>query len=149
MMLTIALAVLVSQAEAEPNDGMSSHVLNNIKSSLKGATAAALVTVAASPPKGRAKLTVTETVFGELPSELEVAVSAFSKRDLEPGTQLLVFFRGRAPTGHYELVWEDQIRQYPVPTYVTRVRYEAAKPKPKPAPAAPISSAARLRPAGS
>src|SRR5262245_33535117 len=103
MMLTIALAVFVSQAE--PSDGMSSHVLINVRNSLRGSNAAALVTVA-SHEKQRVKLTVTETVVGELPSELDIPAAKLNKRDVEPGTQLLVFFRGRQPTGHYELVWE-------------------------------------------
>lgn len=147
MVTTLVLAVLLSQTATETP--VSSQVLTNIKGSLKGATAAALVTVT-DAENGRVKVNVDEPVLGDLHGELDVGAMAFNSRDLEQGTQLLVFFRGGVPTGHYELVCSGTIREVPVETYLARVKAEARLviKAPKAKPAAPIA-AARSAPAAS
>ena len=147
MVTTLALAVLLSQSADETP--LSSQLLTNIKSSLKGATASALVTVV-DAENGRVKLNVDEPVFGELQGELDVGAMAFNSRDLEAGTQLLVFFRGAVPTGHYELVCGGKIREVPVETYLAQTKQlqasKAPKAKVKPSPA--VSSVSAARPTG-
>ena len=146
MVTTLALAVLISQTAAETP--VSSQVLTNIKSSLKGATSAALVTVT-DAENGRVKLNVDEPVLGELHGELDVSAMAFNSRDLEAGTQLLVFFRGAVPTGHYELVCGGKIREVPVETYVAQTKLHATKPtKPKAKASPAMSSVSAQRPTG-
>lgn len=122
MITTLTVALMMSQSPEQ----ISSHVLINIKNQLRGATTSAVVTVV-SAADGRVKLQVDQPVIGELPAELDVTAAAFNKRDVEPGTQLLVFFRASfVPTGHYELVWDGKIREYELQTYVERVKAEAS-----------------------
>jgi hypothetical protein len=140
-MLTLAIAVLVAQADAEPKDEISDHIRWNIKVAARSGDSAAIVTIASATAQ-TVKLHVDQNVVGELPDELSVSTRTFAKPDLEGGTQLLVFFHNKQPTGHYELVTEGKIREYPVEVYLTRARWElsqvnkshAAQKKPTPAP---------------
>lgn len=150
-MLTVAMAVFLAQADAEPKDEISDHVRWNIHIAVRSGDTAALVTVASAAAQA-VKLHVDQQVLGELPEELTVAPRTFAKPDLEPGTQLLVFFRNKQPTGHYELVNEGKIREYPVDVYLARTRWElsqAVKPHVEqkraatPAPSQPVASASR------
>jgi hypothetical protein len=147
---TMLLAVALTQAGplAEPDDHISDHVITNIRFAVQSATSAAVVTVTSSDGK-RARLHVDEVVLGTLPDDVEVSARAFAAPDVAPGTRLLVFFRGKdkalAPTGHYELVAGEKIREYVTEVYVARTRFEAAKLRAaaaKPAPAAPEAPAA-------
>jgi hypothetical protein len=161
---SMALAVLLSQAASDPvsqpEERLSDHVIINIKRSLSTATAAAAVTVTGFDEK-TAQLHVDEAVVGTIAEDLKVPAKAFSKRDLQPGTQLLVFFRGKegapAPTGQYELISDGKIREYTKDLYLNWTKYEQTKlPKPKaqakpaaPAPTrttGPVSAAAPVRP---
>ena len=152
MIATIALAVVLSQSA--PEQQLSSHVLTNLRCSLTGSSSSAVVTVM-GVAAGRVKLRVDLPVVGELPEELDVPAKTFIARDLQSGTQLLVFFRGKqapVPTGHYELVWDGKIREYPMELYLDRTRQEAtkvAKPAPKPkAPPQQLAASAPGRAAG-
>jgi hypothetical protein len=144
MIATLTVAVMLSQSPEQ----ISSHVLTNIKNQLRGASSSALVTVM-SAADGRVKLQVDQAVIGDVPAELDVTAAAFNKRDVEPGTQLLVFFRNDfVPTGNYESVCSGKIREYEIATYVDRVKVEAAartakKPQPKSKPVADSSLSPR------
>jgi hypothetical protein len=157
-MISVTLALLLSQAE--PQERISDHVQMNIRHAASGTTAAAIVTVTGADAK-TADLHVDEVVNGELPADVKVPAKSFIKCDLNPGTQLLVFFRGKdaalQATGQYELVIDGKIREYPTQVYVDWTRYEIAKKLPskarpvvaKPAKAAsptgPVSSAAPVQ----
>jgi hypothetical protein len=130
-MLTLAIAVLVAQADAEPKDEISDHIRWNIKVAARSGDSAAVVTIASATAQ-TVRLHVDQNVVGELPEEITVSTRTFAKPDLEGGTQLLIFFHNKQPTGHYELVSEGKIREYPVEVYLARARWElslANKPR--------------------
>ncbi|MBK7861665.1 MAG: hypothetical protein IPJ65_24225 [Archangiaceae bacterium] len=144
MLASFAVAVVLSQAEpvTPPEEAISEHVAVNIKRSLSGATAGATVTVMHFDGK-TAALHVEEPVMGTVPENLDVQARAFSKRDLEPGTRLLVFFRGQTPTGQYERISDDdKIREYTKELYLSWTRFEHSKlPKARAASPAPAAAA--------
>lgn len=146
MTLSLAVAVLVAQtAVAQPQEPVSEHVRSNMRRAASGATAAALVTVSAADAK-TAQLHVDQVVLGDLPAEVSVPANAFIKRDLEPGTQLLVFFRGSqrlTATGQYEIVIDGKIREYPSELYLEWTQFEASKlPAAKARPAISVAAPA-------
>ena len=126
---TIALAVVLSQAVPEPEDGMNDHTKMNIRNAVRSGTSGASVTVISADDK-IARLRIDEVVQGTLPAdtEVEVPVRGFVKCDLTKGTELLVFFRGKpgalVASGQYELIYEGKIRQYDRAVYLTRTRFE-------------------------
>ena len=143
---TIALAVVLSQAVPEPEDGMNDHTKVNIRNAVRSGTSGAAVTVISADDK-IARLRIDEVVQGTLPPDTEVEVPAkgFVKCDLTQGTELLVFFRGKpgalVASGQYELIYEGKIRQYDRAVYLTRTRFEASQVRPAVKVAAPATAA--------
>src|SRR5690349_6599606 len=109
-MISIALAVFVTQADAEPKDAINDHVRANIRIAVHSGSSGAVVRVVDANDK-KARLHVEQMVEGTLPvdGDIEVPVRGFAKQDLARGTELLVFFRGQpgalTMSGHYELVF--------------------------------------------
>src|SRR5687767_13465758 len=103
--LVVSLSFAATASAQEEATPVPFQIEMNIAVALNSAQAAAAVTVL-GVNGSTLKLQVDSPVLGTLPDQVEVPVAGFAKSDIEPGTKLLVFLRGRGAgryvsSGHY------------------------------------------------
>jgi len=125
----IAVLTLVA-GSARAEEPIPTHVVRDIRRFIEPSEAVVVGTVVGLPEGGRVSLEINQTLFGKVPSKVELVTDGIYVADYEQGSQLLLSLKrikGKdryAITGAYEKIFDGNVREYTLEAYLQVVNRE-------------------------
>jgi hypothetical protein len=135
LVMTVSAPVLAEDPQPAPTAVPSAteiptHVVRDIRRFVEPAEVIIIGSIQKVPENGKVSVKVDQTIAGVIPSEIELATDGIYEPDYEVGAKLLLSLRKMkaknrwAVTGAYERVFEGNVREYTLDSFLAVVTRE-------------------------